>query len=333
MAVTETAPTRRASWGMWIRILVSAVLLAVLVSKINFDSVLPRQRHLSTLYFLFAGLAFMGLGILLSAWRWQRVLAVFDTHVRLRTLTSHYFAGQFVGNLLPSTIGGDVLRVSRGAKSTGSAPVSFASVAIERLSGFVALPVLVVVGFILRPSLLDSDHAWIALAIAGGSLVALGIILVLAGSPRLAGRFAEHENWMRFIGAVHIGVDRLRHQPRMAFGVLGAAVIYQASLVAAVYCAVKTLDVSVPMAAIVAFIPAVAMAQVLPLSLGGLGVREGMLVVFLQPLGVSAGKAVAIGLLWYAMMLTVSLIGAPAFAMGHSHPKPHAADEASEPSP
>jgi uncharacterized membrane protein YbhN (UPF0104 family) len=318
---------------MWVRILVSAVLLAVLVSKINFDSVLPRQRHLSTLYFLFAGLAFMGLGILLSAWRWQRVLAVFDTHVRLRTLTSHYFAGQFVGNLLPSTIGGDVLRVSRGAKSTGSAPVSFASVAIERLSGFVALPVLVVLGFVIRPSLLDVDHAWIALAIAGGSLVALGIILVLAGSPRLAGRFAEHENWMRFIGAVHIGVDRLRHHPRMAFGVLGAAVVYQASLVAAVYCAVKTLDVSVPMAAIVAFVPAVAMAQVLPLSLGGLGVREGMLVVFLQPLGVSAGKAVAIGLLWYAMMLTVSLIGAPAFAMGHAHPKPHAADEASEPSP
>ena len=50
---------------------------------------------------------------MLSAWRWQRVLAVFDAHTRLPNLVSHYLAGQFVGNFLPSTIGGDVLRVSR----------------------------------------------------------------------------------------------------------------------------------------------------------------------------------------------------------------------------
>jgi glycosyltransferase 2 family protein len=317
MAVSETVtPSRRQSLGRWLRVIVSAVLLAVLVTRINPEHLLPERRHLSTLAFLVAGLLITGLGLVLSAWRWQRVLDVFDVRVPLRTLTKHYFAGQFVGNVLPSTVGGDVLRVSRATTTTGSGSVAFASVVLERLSGFIALPLLVFIGFLARPSLLDNNHAWIALAIAFGTLALLGVILVLAGHPKLAGRFAERENWMRFVGAVHVGIDRLRRQPRDAFGVLGAAVIYQLSVVAAVYCAVYALDIQIPAAAVLAFIPAVAMGQTIPLSVSGFGVREGLLVLLLHPLGVSTSSAVALGLFWYGMLLIVSLLGAPAFAMG-----------------
>ena len=313
MAVTDTAASpRRQSLGRWLRVIVTAVL----VTKVHPEDLLPAQRHLSTVAYLVLGLLITALGIVLSAWRWQRVLEVFDVRVPLRTLTKHYFAGQFVGNVLPSTIGGDVLRVSRGSATTGSGSVAFASVVLERLTGFIALPLLVFIGFLLRPSLLDNNHAWIALAIALGTLVLLVVILVVAGHPRFAGRFAERENWTRFLGAVHIGVNRLRHQPRDAFGVLGAAVVYQASVVAAVYCAVQALDISVPAAAVIAFIPAVAMGQTIPLSVSGFGVREGLLVLLLHPLGVSTSAAVALGLFWYGMLLVVSFAGAPAFAVG-----------------
>jgi hypothetical protein len=156
----------------------------------------------------------------------------------------------------------------------------------------------------------------VALAIAGGTVGALGLILVIAGSPHLAGRFAKHQNWMRFVGAVHVGVDRFRHEPRRAAGVLFAAITYQASVLVAVWCAIHALGVSVPNGAVLAFLPAVASAQVLPISLSGLGIREGLLVLLLHPLGVPTGKAVGVGLLWYGMTLIVSLLGAPAFAVG-----------------
>lgn len=317
MAMMDTAkPSWRQSLGLWARVIVTAVLLAFLVSKIRPQDLLPQQRHLSTLAFLVAGLLITGVGIVLSAWRWQRVLDVFDVRVPLRTLTGHYFAGQFVGNVLPSTIGGDVVRVSRTATTTGSGSVAFASVVLERLTGFIALPLLVFLGFLFRPSLLDNNHAWIALAIACGTLLLLGMILLVAGHPRLAGRFAEHQNWMRFIGAVHTGIDRLRRQPRDVLGVLGAAILYQLSVVAAVYCAALALNISVPNAALLAFVPAVAMGQTVPLSVSGFGVREGMLVLLLHPLGVSTSGAVALGLFWYGMLLVVSLLGAPSFAVG-----------------
>jgi len=300
-----------------VRIIISAALLALLITKIPADDIQPKNTHAGTLTFLVAGLAFTLAGFLLSAWRWQRVFAVFDVHVPLRTLLAHYLAGQFVGNVLPSTIGGDVLRVSRAAKTTGAGDIAFASVVIERLSGFVALPLLSFLGFALEPSLLALDHAWIALAIAGATVAGLVVILAVAASPHLAGRFAKHENWMRFIGAVHVGVDRIRREPRRAVRVLVAAIAYQASVLLAVWCAIHALGISLPNGAVLAYLPAVASAQVLPISLSGLGIREGLLVLLLRPLGVPTGKAIGVGLLWYGMTLVVSLLGAPAFAVGH----------------
>jgi len=120
---------------------------------------------------------------------------------------------------------------------------------------------------------------------------------------------------------VHIGVDRLRRDWRDAFVALFAALLYQITVVASVYCAFHVVDVRVPNAAVLAYVPAVAMAQVVPITIGGLGVREGLLAFFFHPLGVPTGRAVAIGLLWYGMTLLVSLIGAPAFAVGHKRPE------------
>jgi glycosyltransferase 2 family protein len=297
---------------------VSAALLAVLVVNVpDIGDAIPRTHHLRTVLLLSLAVVVTFVGVVLSAWRWQRVLAVFDVEVPLRTLTAHYLAGLFVGNVLPSTIGGDVLRVSRASNNTGSTTVAFASVALERLTGFVALPLLVFVGFALKPSLFDVDRSWVALLVAGITLGALTLILVLAGHPRLAGRFADNTNWTRFIGAIHLGVDNLRRRPRQAVSVLFTALVYQTSVVVAVALIFRTLDLPVPVAASFAFVPAVAMVQVLPLSLNGLGVREGMLVLLLHPLGVSRAGAIAAGLLWFTSMLLASMCGAPAFAVGN----------------
>ncbi|MGZ4676038.1 MAG: lysylphosphatidylglycerol synthase transmembrane domain-containing protein [Acidimicrobiia bacterium] len=325
------APNRRARLMLGLRIVVSAALLALLISKIDLSVVVPRQHHLSTLGWLAAALVSAAVGIVLSAWRWQRVIDAFGVHVPLNQLTNHYFAGQFVGNVLPSTIGGDVLRVTRSAKSIGTTETAFAAVALERLTGFLALPALSLVGFVLDPSLLESDTAWVALLVSGIALAALGAILFLAGHPKAAGRFRDHQDWTRFLGAVHEGITRLRADRRQIGGVLGTAFVYQVSVIATVGFLSLTLGTGVPFAALVAFVPAVAMAQVVPISLSGLGIREGMLVLLLHPLGISNGHAVGLGLAWYAAMLIVSLAGAPSFAVGHRSKEPAAPADAGRP--
>jgi uncharacterized protein (TIRG00374 family) len=324
-------PRRGAGWKLALRLGVTAVVLGVLIWKVPEPGKILPDDHVATLALLFGALVTAFVGVVLSAWRWQQVLVLFDRPVPLVTLTRHYLAGMFVGNVLPSTIGGDVVRVTRATPSIGSASDAFGSVVLERLTGFVALPVLVFTGFALRPSLLDAPHAWIALLVAGATLAALSIVLFVAGHPRIAGRFASHENWMRFIGAVHRGVDRLRREPRHLVPVLGTAIIYQASIVVMFGFIFRALAIPVPVFGLLAFAPAVLMLQVLPISLAGFAVREGALVLFLHSYldahGLPDSRAIAAGLLWYGCMLVVSMLGAPAFAFGHKQPERPAAPE------
>ena len=136
-------------------------------------------------------------------------------------------------------------------------------------------------------------------------------------SPRLGGRLAGSEGWRRFVGAVHLGLDRFRHHPGAAVEVLARRLAYQLAVVAGrLPRRPGPRPRRVGPTAVLAFMPAVAIAQVLPISLGGLGVREGAFVLFLGPLGVPAGQAVALGLLVYGLNLAVSLLGAPSFAVG-----------------
>jgi uncharacterized protein (TIRG00374 family) len=306
-----------------LRIVVSAALLALVASKAsNVDQAIPDQHHGLTILLLGAAVMTAFVGVVLSAWRWQRVLLLFDVRVRIPALFSHYVVGLLVGNVLPSTIGGDVVRVARASNTVGSSEVSFGSVVLERLTGFVALPLLVFAGFLIQPSLIEHAHAWIALVIAVVTLVLLALILLLAGHPRLAGRFAERGSWVRFIGAVHRGVERMRREPRLVWPVLATALIFQISQIAMFGLIFRALDLDVPVAAVIAFCPAVLMLQVLPISFSGLGVREGALVLFFHSFGVSNAQAVAAGLLWWGCMVAVSMLGAPAFALGNRHLSP-----------
>jgi len=320
MALAESAPSRpnrhHARLKVGIRIAVTAGLFAILVTKIHYDDFVPRHHTAGTWAFLAAGILLMALSFVLCAFRWQQVIKVFGYDVLLRTLTKHYLAGQYVGNLLPSTIGGDVLRVSRSSAEIGSTSDAFAAVVFERLTGSLVLPLLVFAGFALHPELFDVDRSGVALLIATGALSLLGLVLFLAGHPKVAGRFAGHDNWMRAIGAVHEGVHHFRRHPRRAAIVLGASLVYQLVVVSSVYCAFHVVDVRVANGVILAYVPAVSLAQGMPITVGGLGIREGLLAFLLHPLGVSTGRAVAIGLLWYGMTLLVSVLGAPSFAVG-----------------
>lgn len=300
------------------RALASLAMLAVL---------LPRAARLlvpvgtpAALAWLGAALAITLLGIALSALRWQRVLAALGLPAGLGVLLSHHLAGLFVSNFLPTTIGGDVLRASRLSLNNGETPRSFASVVLERLTGWIVLPVISLVTLAVNPGLLRRpvvEASRLAVVISFATLALLGVILVAASSPRLGRRLYGGAGWVRFVGALHVGLDRFRRRPGAAADVLIVAFAYQLAVMLAAFLVAKGLGLGLSWTAVLAFMPAVAIIQVLPApTVGGLGVREGAFVLFLHPFGVSADQAIALGLLVYGVNLLASLLGAPAFAAG-----------------
>lgn len=309
---------RARAWGI-ARIVASIAMLAVL---------LPRAARLlaplwkpATFAWLAAAVVVTLAGVLLATLRWQRVLAALDVPARIGALFKEYLAGLFVSNFLPTTIGGDVLRVSRLSAINGERPRSFASVVLERLTGWVVLPVISLVTLVINPGLLrppidEASHLVIIISLT--TLTLLTLILFGASSDAVGRRLATREGWVRFLSAIHIGLARFRRRPGAAAEVLVVGFAYQLAVVLAAFLAAKALGLDhVGWTAVLAFMPAVAIVQVLPFpTIGGLGVREGAFVVFLQPLGVSADQAITLGLIVYGINLLASLLGAPAFAVG-----------------
>ncbi len=306
--------------GAFLRITATIGMLVVLVSRVDMDTWVP-DWDLDHVTWLVTAMVITLLGICLASLRWQRVLAALDLSVRAPRLFSTYLAALFISNFLPTTIGGDVLRVTRISSDNGETPKTFASVVLERLTGWAVLPLLTLVALAINPTLLHlpggARPIRIALTVSLATLVLLGLVLAAAGHPSIGGRLASNAGWRRFTGAIHLGVDRFRRHPGVAFEVFAAGLGYQLAVVAAAFAAGRAMGLSVGWTAFMAFMPVVAIVQVLPFpTIGGLGLREGALVLFLAPLGVSESHAIALGLMVYGINLVVSLLGAPAFAIG-----------------
>jgi uncharacterized protein (TIRG00374 family) len=327
------AASPRRPYVLLARLSLSALMLGVLfwrMPNVSLDDVIPDWNRDTAMFLAGAALLTL-LGVVLSTLRWRTVLNALGQDAKLRSLLSHNLAGLFVSNVLPTTIGGDVLRVSRLSRQNGEAAASFASVALERLTGWLVLPVITFIGFLLNPGLRHLGAATqVAIALAAGTLVALVLLLIGVASQRFGRRVSSGDladsGWRKFAAAVHLGLERFRQHPGAALNVLAVGFAYQLVLVLAALLAARAVGIGSPAGptALLAFFPAVLIAQVLPVSISGLGVREGAFVLFLHPLGVADGQAIALGLLLYLLNLAVSLLGAPAFAVGGRAREPQA---------
>lgn len=302
------------------RIGLSVALIVIIfaqMDEIDTDQLIPSWNRDNTLWTL-AAFALTFVAFILASYRWQRVLHALGTHQSLPRLFSHYMSGQFLSNFVPTTVGGDVLRVSRLSRDSGDGPVSFTSVVFERLSGWLVLPIITFLGFLVNPGLTDLGASTkIPLYVGGATLIGLVLVIVVLGSDLIGDSLDGRTGLLRFAEAVHIGIDRFREHPRAVGEVVVSAFMYQFVLLFAAGCAVEALEIhQVGLTSLMAFLPAVLIIQVLPLGIGGLGIREGALVLLLSGIGVADEQAVALGLAIYALTLVCSLIGFPLLILG-----------------
>ena len=244
--------------------------------------------------------------------RWGQVSDTLGIHLPYRRLFSHLLAGEFVSNALPTSFGGDVVRVMRQGKDVGDYADSFASTSLERLTGWLVLPILSAVGLLAHPEYLQ-------LGAASAVAVVINVVTVLALLAILWG--AGHEQGAGRLVAVHLGIVAFRHQPGRVAKVLLAGIGFQFLQCVSVWAAARALDIpQVGLLAAMAFFPPTAVIQNMPFALGGLGVREAAFVLFFGALGVPDARAIGLGLLVYLVFVAASLAGAPSFAVGGRRP-------------
>ncbi len=302
-----------------VRLVASLSLLALLLWRlpdVSLDDVLP-ELTAATAGWVALAVAVHVVAYGLQTTRWQTVSTTMGIHLPFRRMLSHLLAGEFVSNALPTSFGGDVVRVVRQGQDSGDYADAFAATALERLTGWLVLPLLSTLALVAEPSFLDLGSATTVAVLTNViTVVALVAILWAAGHERGGGRLIGGGGWRRYLAAVHLGIIAFRHRPQRVAAVLAAGLGFQFLQCVSVYACARALQLpQVTLLAAVAFFPPTAVLQNLPLALGGLGVREAAFVLFFGAIGVPDASAIALGLLVYLVFIAASLAGAPSFVV------------------
>lgn len=253
-----------------------------------------------------AGLA--ALGIAISAWKWQRLLAALSIQAPLGPLLGFYWASAFVGTFLPSTLPGDALRVAL-ARRFGAATAVAASIVAERVTGLATLFLLATLASLARPDLLPEGPLR---ALVPAAAVTCALLLTFGGLPAGLGRLVRvlpgrAGGALTRFGAALREVGRRRGALLVA---CAASTAFYAALAASHWAVFQALGVAdVGVAEIAAVAPLVALAAALPVSPNGLGLSEGAFVLLYAQAGATPEQALAAALLRRLVVTLVTLVG------------------------
>lgn len=299
-----------------VRLACSAIVLIAVAARVH-----PSELTLRAGPGLYLGLAgaagLIALALAASAVRWALVLGPAAPPVTF--LCRVYFIGWFFSLFLPTSVGGDAARAV--ALSRGGAPAGegVASILLERILGVLALIAYFVVGAVVATPGAQGLLSHMRLRIPGwGVFVAIivGVAAVACG--------AHVTRRVRALTPLLDAAGRLwrefRGSPSRMLRAVGVSLLVQALYILSWYQLGMALGLALPLRDLLLCVPLVSLAAMLPVTLSGLGVREGAWSLLLTPLGIASANAVAFSLSYYVAGVAVGLVGGLLFAIWGMQP-------------
>ncbi len=295
-----------------IKCLVSFSLLGfILVFKIPLKEI--KDVILSAdIGWIIASFSLHSLGLLISAVRWRILIRAQEDDAPLLFLAKSYLVGSFFNNLLPTRIGGDAVRVWDGSRLSRSVVKSFAIVLVERLTGIIVLLFFALGAAALRLEMAQSVPViWVAL-ISGGA----GIILILLFFSPLTLWILHFVPDTKILGKIKQKIVSLREtilfyrgkKPQLTKAMFWALLL-QVNVILHFFLIGKALKISINIIDYFVFIPLVLLIQLIPVTINGLGLREGAYLEIFKFYGIAGETALAFSFIDLAFMLIVGTFG------------------------
>jgi glycosyltransferase 2 family protein len=290
------------------RACITGGLLWWVISFIDVGQLRVALSRLDTATTVFAAVL-VALQSLLIAWRWQRIVRRLGGELPASKSLLWVLVGQFCNLALPTSVGGDALRIWSLHRHGTAAGVAFSSVAVERATGVVILGLMVS----LSVASIESDvpdSIFLALVCVGPLLLTALALLAFADSLPLT--------WFpSWLAAPLVGLARalrlLAAAPSSLLELMALSAAASTAGIAAAYVVGRSLQIDLPFAAYVAFVGGAALLALLPVSLGGWGVREAGMMALFATSGVASEAAVALSLVFGILPAAVALPGAVAW--------------------
>ncbi|MCL6570897.1 MAG: flippase-like domain-containing protein [Bacillus sp. (in: Bacteria)] len=307
--------------GLIIRVLGSTGLMLWILNKIEWSKIIEVAKAGSIVYFIAAAFAIQ-LTVATSIWKWKMLV---DSSLNqdekgdasVIKLGRFYYIGLFFNNFLPGSVGGDVVRVYYLGRITGI-PIATASVAFERISSGAAL-----VGIAIFSSLfMESARSFLLPILLGSAMVFL--VFYLFGLWMKTGRLNKEITSVNSDTRINIWLMKLKSELfkiaeialnyrkeglKWWLSIATTSLLFQVGLAWINHLLFLSFDIHIPWLELLMIITLISVITMLPISVNGLGVREGCYVLFFKGQGVPTEIAITVSLLFFILVSLSSLAG------------------------
>lgn len=278
-----------------LKVAVSSALLYAVLEKTGAGKVLAALASINIGALILAVFLYV-FAQFISTLRWSLLL---PAGLGVRKLFSLYMIGSFFNIFLPGIIGGDAVKGFYLYRVTGKGSLSLASIFMDRYIGLVVLIAICAAAFpfgyaFLRGSRIEWLLPFIIASFIAGSFLFFGL--------RLGQR-------ARFLSEFYNHFYLYRNQKGVIVKTLILSVFVQLAGIAAVYILSIGLGQHIPLLAFFVYLPLIILFSMLPISISGLGVREGAFVLLFGLIGVKPEAATAVSLSWFISGAAGSLLG------------------------
>ncbi len=295
----------KSTWLSVAKIVVSIVLLAVVSRSIDFDGVaaILLRIPVSTVVVV---VILIALQTLVQGMRWWMVLSAIWGPMPIAHIVRLTFVGVFFNQVLPTSVGGDAVRVWQVRRGGVRVRTAIKSVLLERIWGVLVLSFLVAIGLLYLGERID--NAPLRLGLIATFPLALGGVALMTSFDLMPPSFHKRP----LLGSLaRLGGDarKLFLSPVLASQLFLLSVIGHTLSALVVYALAAGLQLDLSLWVCLAIVPSVLLATLIPLSFAGWGLREGAMIVLLGYLGTAADAALAVSLVFGVAMIIAALPG------------------------
>lgn len=292
-------PTLKKVLSILIRISISAVLLFYLFRQVDLKSLLTLIGN-SNKPLLFLAFCIFSLAYVLCLFRWEMLLKAVKVTLPLKRVIISFGGGIFFNLFLPSTIGGDLMRSIDLSAHTQKPKEVIATVFLDRLSGYTGLVILASSSLFLGYNLIRDKSVILSIVAIAGILIAILLALFNKTLYSIINRFFQNPKAGKIrelLKDLHQEIHYFKGHKKVIICNLILSVLIQATGPLTFFVISLSMGLKIKLIYFFIFLPIVGAITLLPISIGGLGLREATVTLFFAKVGVDSHAAMAMALL------------------------------------
>jgi uncharacterized protein (TIRG00374 family) len=305
-----------------LRWLAAFIVLGILFHFLPFKSLMEAIRRVPLTRFVIVLFCYL-FAHLIGVFKWRMVVNAAGAKLDFLTSAQCYYGGLFATLFLPSIIGGDAVRLAVGLRRSPNPAAVLAGNIADRFLDMLAQGGLVIVGLLLLPGSFPPALQAQARHVVPFLFLAVAVIVILLAwlrRPLLQGRSIR---FRRRLARLQHALHAVSRKPHILFfgWILGTAI--QTTFLTLTALLAISCGLFLPLRIWFFAWPLAKLAAVLPLTQGGIGIREAALVGLLSPFGAPGHLVLASGLVWEGVVIVGGLIaGLAAFLLRRAHTVP-----------